>query len=696
MIKLLRKLSLLTSLMVIFALVLSACGTDTSGGTGTSTPQAGGTATTGTGTTGDTPTAGATTDTGTGTATTGTGTGTGTATTGTSGGTTGTPSSGGSGTVKNADSIVEATIGGPESLDPAWAYDTASAEPIFNIYETLVFMNKDKTTDFVPMLATKWNISDDGKTYTFDIRKGVKFHEGQDLTPEDVAYSFQRGIIQDRSAGPQWIMIQPFFGLDAQTFADDVVGKQNGGDYVKGCQAVQQAITFDNNAGTVTLHLKQAYGPMLQILTGSWASVVSKQWVVSKGGWDGNCADAQKFHDPKAETDELFNTTNGTGPYKLDRWATGEELDMVRNDNYWLQQPLWEGGPSGPAKAQRAIIKFISEWGTRFSTFQAGDADIAYVDRQYISQVDPLVKETCTSATGDCSPTNGTGSFRVYKGLPTASMDVIGFNQAVNNTGGNQRLGSGALDGNGVPPDFFADAHIRKAFNYAFDWDTYIKQIYNGEAVQSLGPVPVGMLGYDENQAHYSFDLAKAADEFKASTLKSPSGASLWDTGFNVQFVYNSGNDQRKTMGEILKDSMSKINPKFVVTVSDEPFAALLQDSNSGRLPLSIIGWQEDFHDPHDWVSPYLASAGAYSGQQHFAADLQSQLDATIAQAVGSNDNATRTKLYSQLQNTAYENALDIFIVQPQTRHYEQTWLKGYYYNPIYPGIYFYSLSKGQ
>jgi ABC-type transport system substrate-binding protein len=156
-------------------------------------------------------------------------------------------------TVKNSDTIVEATYGDPSSFDPAWAYDTASGEVIFNVYEPLVFPKKDSTTEFVPMLATKWDISSDGMTYTFTIRKGVKFQDGQDLTPEDVAYSFWRGMIQDRSGGPQWIMLQPFFGLDVQSFKDDVVTKQFKGDWVTAVQALEQAITYDNNAGTVTI-----------------------------------------------------------------------------------------------------------------------------------------------------------------------------------------------------------------------------------------------------------------------------------------------------------------------------------------------------------------------------------------------------------------------------------------------------------
>jgi peptide/nickel transport system substrate-binding protein len=284
--------------------------------------------------------------------------------------------------VKNPDTLVEATICDPESLDPAWAYDTASGEVIFNVYETLLFPKKDSTTEFVPMLATKWDISPDGKTYTFYIRQGVKFQDGQDLTPQDVAYSLWRGMIQDRAGGPQWIMLQPFFGLDVQSFKDDVVTKIFNGDWTKAAQAVEQAITYDNAAGTVTMHLKQAYGPMLQILSGTWASIVSMPWVIQQGGWNGDPATAEKFHDPSAEADVLFKVMNGTGPYKLDRWAPGQEVDLIRNDNYWLQTPLWDGGPSGPAKTLHVAIKDVSEWGTRFAMLQTGDADIAYVPRQ--------------------------------------------------------------------------------------------------------------------------------------------------------------------------------------------------------------------------------------------------------------------------------------------------------------------------
>ena len=547
---------------------------------------------------------------------------------------------------KNPGTLVYALYGDPESLDPAWAYDTASGQVIFNVYETLLFPKKDSTTEFVPMLATKWDISQDGKTYTFTIRKGVKFQAGQDLTPEDVAYSFWRGMIQDRAGGPQWIMLQPFFGLEVQSFADDVVKTQFEGDWAKATQAVQQAVTFDNAAGTVTMHLKQPYGPMLQLLTGSWASIVSKPWVVQQGGWDGTPANAEKFHDPTADADELFKVMNGTGPFKMDRWAPNEEIDLSRNDSYWQQTPMWDGAPTGPAKLQKVLIKNVSEWGTRFSMFQAGDADIVQVDLQYISQVQPLVKEQCALKNGkyNCTAANANGFVRVYTGLPQVAATPVQFNQNVNAAGGNNALGSGALDGNGIPANFFSDINIRKAFSYAFDYDTYVKEVYNGEAVQAFGPVIQGELGYDPNQAHYTLDLQKAADAFKASTLKSADGKSVWDTGFYVQYVYNTGNDQRRVAGEILKQNLAKINPKFKIAVVDEPWPVFLKDQVAGRMALFDLGWQEDFHDPHDWVQPFLASGGTYSAAQAFPKDLQAQLDKLITEGVSTTDKDARAK----------------------------------------------------
>jgi peptide/nickel transport system substrate-binding protein len=582
----------------------------------------------------------------------------------------------------------------PESLDPSFSYETDGSGIIFNVYETLVGMKKDKFDEFVPLLATKWDISGDGKTYTFTIRKGVKFHEGQDLTPEDVAYSFWRGIIQDRAGGPGWIMLQPLFGLNVYSFKGDIVDGEHKGDWVAACEAAKKKVTFDNNAGTVTLNLAQAYGPMLQVLVGNWGATMSKSWVAGLGGWNGDCATAEKYHDPKAEDSELFKAMNGTGPYKLESWAPGEDITLLRNDNYWVKEPLWEGGPTGPARIERVTIKSVKEWGTRFAMFKQADGDAAVIPRQFSTQVDPYVKEECDFKTFECTTVNPNGFLRLYKGMQSNSGSGWGLNQTINVEGGNAKVGSGQLDGKGIPPDFFADIHVRKAFSYCYDADTVIKEVFRGEGKQRLGPIIEGHLGFKADQARYSFNLDQCAAEFKASTHKSADGKSLWDTGFFMQHPYTTGNDSARTEAQILKDSLEKVNSKFKVELVEQTWPSILKETDEKRLPITVAGWIEDFHDPHNWAQPYMSSAGYFSAAINIPEELQKQLDDLVLKGVQTTDQAERAKIYGEMQDLSYENALYVWTASALGRRYEPTWIHGWYFNPAYWSTYYYALEK--
>jgi peptide/nickel transport system substrate-binding protein len=99
--------------------------------------------------------------------------------------------------IKNPDILVRYTIGDAKTLDPADCYDTASSEPIFQIYETLVTYRGNDTKTFYPCLATDWTVSNDSLTWTFNLRQNVKFSNGNDFTAEDVKYSFDRVLIMD-------------------------------------------------------------------------------------------------------------------------------------------------------------------------------------------------------------------------------------------------------------------------------------------------------------------------------------------------------------------------------------------------------------------------------------------------------------------------------------------------------------------
>src|SRR3989454_8285186 len=201
--------------------------------------------------------------------------------------------------VKNPDTLIVQSFGDPESLDPAWEYDTtSSAIGTWNIYETLVFFKGARTDLYEPMLATEvptvanGGISNDGKTYTFKIRQGVKFTDGNPLTAEDVKYSLMRIMLMDRDGGPSSLLLGPILGFDQPTTRDDK-GNLIPDVWDRANRAIQV------NGNTVAITLKEPYSPFLSILA-TWSVMHSKKFVVANGGWDGSQAKPPSLHNPPA------------------------------------------------------------------------------------------------------------------------------------------------------------------------------------------------------------------------------------------------------------------------------------------------------------------------------------------------------------------------------------------------------------
>ena len=600
---------------------------------------------------------------------------------------------------KSADptTLYEITgAGDTDTLDPAWNYESAGDAVILNVYEQLVTYNGPDATSFVPALATDWTISDDGMTYVFNIRQGVKFHNGADMTAEDVAYSLQRGVLQGGGWSPQWLYTEALFGTGIYDIAelvdesgdldDDPEGLQaaDPDKLLAACEAVQNAIVADDAAGTVTINLIQSWGPLIATLAQSWGSIIDKDWAIDNGTWDGDCATWQNYYGITSEDAPLREVMNGTGPYMLDHWTPGEETVLVANPNYWRVEqnvPVFEGGPTGP-QVERIVKKLVGEWGTRFAMLQAGDADFVYVPRENVSQVDPMVGELCEWSVEDaafnCAPTdNPDAPLRLFKGHPSVVRTDAFFTFNINTDGGNPYVGSGELDGNGVPADFFSDEHVRKAFNYCFDWDAFIADALAGEAVQNVGYLIPGMLGYQPDGPHYTYDPDKCAEEM----------ALAWDgkvaeNGFRMQIGYNTGNVTRQTIAQILQANFSDIDPNYNIEIIGLPWPSFLAAIRGKRLPLYISGWMEDIHDPHNWAQPFLV--GTYASRQAMPDWMIDEFQEGVSAGVSASDPAERAKIYQDLTQLDYDYAPAIRLAVATGRHYEPRWVTGWYYNPIY------------
>jgi peptide/nickel transport system substrate-binding protein len=602
---------------------------------------------------------------------------------------------------KNPDTYVVVTgAGEPETLDPSWTYETAGSAVENNIYEGLIWFNKDRTDEFVPVLATDWQVNEAGDQWTFNIREGVTFHEGGTLEPHDVAYSLQRGLLQDRIDGPHWMTLEAFFGLyTIEDLAIQVDGAAESFDevsdaaLVETCEMVKEAVTYDDEAGTVTYNLDRPTPWFLAMLANVFmGATYDQEWMVENGAWDGSCDTWVEYHDPAAEDTILFDQSNGTGPYMLDHWTPGEEIVLTANENYWREEPMWEGGPSGPPSIKRVVIQNVPEWGTRLAMFEAGDADYVYVPPQYRPQIEPYYGSECM-ADGTCESVNDAGYIQAWVDLPNPVMTPAQMNWQINVEGGNPFVGSGELDGNGIPSDFFQDIHVRKAFNYCMDFEAMIQDALNGEGIQAQGPIIQGMMGYLEGQDPlYSYDPAKCEEEFKLAY-----DGELWENGFYMQLAYNTGNDTRRLASEILKAGIESVNPKFNVSVVGMPWPVLLNSRRAGKLPIYVGGWLEDFHDPHNWVQPFLHPQGAYGRVVNMPEEKAAEYAALIEEGASLTTIEERRPVYEEIQMKAQEEAVNIWLYQAVGRVHLQKWIEDFYYNPAYSSAdhsYVYALSK--
>lgn len=614
---------------------------------------------------------------------------------------------------KNPATFKYLNISQPDLLDPAIDYETAGGEVFNNVYENLVWYKKDSAIDFVPWLAQSYEISPDNLTYTFKLRSGIKFHDGGTLEPTDVAYSIQRAIIQGSSVTPALLLTEPILGIGLQDITylkDNTAGMQDdvaavaalpAAELKSMCEKVTSAIVADDTAGTVTFKLAQPYAPFLATLAHTVASVLDKEWAVAKGSWDGSCDTWQKFYAVSKEADPLAEVTNGTGPYKLETWDKATQtINLVRNDNYWVKEPMWEGAPTGPAKMERIQLVGIDEWGTRFAAVQAGDADGFYVPRSNVDQIDPMVGEradydVAAGKFGDFKAmADPSQPVRLDYGAPGLNREDILMTEQVNIPAtGSPYTGSGQLNGNGIPPNFFADVHIRKAMNYCMDWGTFIKDYWRGEAVDLPYVVSLpGELGFSADLPDYKFDLKKCEEEFKLAELKTADGRGVWDIGFFFVAVFNAGNVGRQTGLEILRANLKKLNPKFRMEILGLPWSSTLRQREAKMLPMFYIGWQEDLHDPHNWYSPYLT--GDYGSKSGFSPEFKAVVTDFVNRGVAETDPAKRDKIYKELNQKVYDYAPYVIGPIAQNRHYEMRWVNGYYYNPLYGNLYYYVVSK--
>ena len=218
------------------------------------------------------------------------------------------------------------------SLDPAEDYELSGVEVATNVYDRLLRYEAEDVSKLVGGVAESWTISPDGKVFTFKLRPNQVFHDGSPLTAEDVAFSFQRVILLDKT--PAFLFTQLGWTKD------------NVKDMVK-------AIAPDTFQFTISADLAPSL--VLNLMTSITASVVEKKLALE--------------HDDKGDLGNawLKSHSAASGAYKLVSWKPNESVVLEANPKFRM------GAPAN----KRVILRHVPETSAQLLLLEKGDADIA-------------------------------------------------------------------------------------------------------------------------------------------------------------------------------------------------------------------------------------------------------------------------------------------------------------------------------
>ncbi|MCK5671852.1 MAG: hypothetical protein KAH95_00665, partial [Spirochaetales bacterium] len=210
-----------------------------------------------------------------------------------------------------------ALAGNPDTLDPHKTSGTLTFQTIKSIYDTLA--EPDENGVIIPALAESWDVSSDSLTWTFNLRKGVKFHNGDSFTSADVKATFER-----------------------------ILAEETGSPHKKGLSIVSSIDTPDDM--TVVFTLSGPHAPFLAFLASGWGAILPKSLIDSGHDFD--------------------SLPVGTGPFKLEEWVRDSKVVFAKNDDYWMK---------GLPKLDKIVLNIIPETSIQVQGLIAGQIDIVFI-----------------------------------------------------------------------------------------------------------------------------------------------------------------------------------------------------------------------------------------------------------------------------------------------------------------------------
>ncbi|WP_135827442.1 ABC transporter substrate-binding protein [Halorussus halobius] len=466
----------------------------------------------------------------------------------------------------------------------------------------------------VGALAEDYSMSDDGLTYTFDLREGVTFHDGSEFTAHDVVYSYRRLAGSENSRNRDDIIGQTMT-IDHEKDASrtEPTDEETLEDYVPGSLAVEAVDDY-----TFEMTLRQPFEYTLFQIAGGAFAVLPEGAVGDVEGYDG-----------EYEYNEFFSTAGdgptyaGLGPFEVDSWTKGDQIHLTAFDDYYGEGPQLDG----------ITYTVVGSGNTRLSRFRNENADIleGMPTASFVPDNVEIEDDSGTGGVGTYTFDDGTTVN--YGEIPSLSTEYLVFN---------------ALE---VP------LPVRRAFAYAMNQHDIAENVYKGTAkagyhITPPAPYPTfedGVSG-EESYDRHAEEGYQSTTEFGADGYPYGYGETRLDDARAVMEEAGYGeNDRYSVTGttitgdsgyeQVFGRMQSKLRSAYIdLEIEEAEFGTIISRAISGDM--EVFG---------------LGDGMEYPGPQNFLRFLHGQNPSNQFTRWGAED-SYHTEEYREIAREAWEN----------------------------------------
>jgi peptide/nickel transport system substrate-binding protein len=480
--------------------------------------------------------------------------------------------------------LVYATPADPTALDGALISDGESIRVLYQITEGLTRLEPG-TSNVIPSLAESWEAAPDGLSWTFNLRQGVTFHDGTPFNADAVCFNFERwfnfpATFQNASASYYW---QYGFGGGFKNPTEGVAGPEES--LYKSCEVVDDA--------TVTLNLTRPSATVLSALTLPSLAIVSPTALQEYGADEGSVDEDGIFHPTGTYSTEH---PTGTGPFKFESWTLGEQLSIVRNDDYWGE----------PAQLDQVIFRPIGDNTARLQALQTGEV-------QGYDLVEPQDTETIT----------GDSNLQLLE-RPPFNVGYVTFNQA-------------------MPP--MDQLEVRQAVAHAINRQEIVDAFYAGRGIVATQFQPQEIFGWAEDVPQYEYDPEKSRQLLEQVGLTLPVAIDFWyPTDVSRDYMPDPKRNFEAMVAD-LEEAGFEVTPHSAPWQPD--YVGAVNEGKAGHL--NLIGWIADFADPDNFVGTFFQTSQPQWGFEN------PEIHDLLTQAEQEADQAAREELYKEANRKIME-----------------------------------------